>query len=777
MGELLSVILRMSGAGSLVILLVLLARLGLRKAPKVFSYGLWAIVLFRLLCPVAVPIAIPERSVPVPDSVVAELPRELPDTPEPPAFHRPPEGEVHREAVDLPAAPEHRTVNIRSVLSVLWLTGAVGLILTGLISNLRFRHALKESMPIGKRIYIADHIGSAFVIGFLIPSIYLDSSITGKERTYILEHEKTHIRHLDHITRNLAYLALCLHWFNPLVWLAFHLSARDMEMCCDESVIRKLGPQIRGEYSKSLLGLAAGQHLIPSVAFGEGNTRSRVMNLVNWKKASKRMTALGCTLCILVTALCACQPAPEKEVVTSKNDGQFESNLTQTAEQTHSSHETQSLQYTDTFDSTDGSVTFGISVDQSIQLSDMPVVEAVPHFLTEEECRNIAQTLCGKDTEFYEAEPVMNERFTKDEVRTQINRWAPYTNSEAMSRLFPGGFPTIWEEDAKTMQDVIVYLTEEYMGENTPDHVHTPCQWTYHKDTYYFYGEEEAQNQDDSEANDEIAVWVSNGDGTYGSLHFTKRDQSDFKLSNVYYYAVEGGPLLMDLALYKAEKLRTEKPTQDQVNYAVQKAQSMMDRMGLGQWTIVSPEVISLEAGEVTEYSIRLTAVPVFEGAAVMDRGQLGNIVDSNPYSFHYYLSRAEFTFTPDGSLMDFTLDSPVDVKQVLNENVKTLPLDELYNRAKEHLMLSDLYAYGGDPTHPVDGEHYTVTVNDVRYGLTRIKARDTEDSYYYVPAIMYLGDVHYSPVDAGAGLPEGDGVHLLILNAVDGTVIGGLSK
>ncbi len=151
------------------------------------------------------------------------------------------------------------------------------------------------------RVFCTDAAATPFVIGFLSPRIYLPKDLPQKDREYILLHERIHIRRGDHLTRAAAYLALCLHWFNPLVWLAFFLSGRDMEMACDEAVLRRAGNQIKKEYSTSLLALASGRRITVGIplAFGEGDPKNRIQNILRYKKPALGLTAAALAACVL----------------------------------------------------------------------------------------------------------------------------------------------------------------------------------------------------------------------------------------------------------------------------------------------------------------------------------------------------------------------------------------------------------------------------------------------------------------------------------------------
>ena len=216
---------------------------------------------------------------------------------------------------------------------------------------------------------------------------------------------------------------------------------------------------------------------------------------------------------------------------------------------------------------------------------------------------------------------------------------------------------------------------------------------------------EAAATIDTSRDNDEISSWASMGDGEDGRYHIvtiSRRNLDDYKLNNIYYSATTSGPLLVDYALYRAEKLRTDRPTETQIEGAIQKAQAIMDQIGLGSWKVVFSDIETASMGDVTEYLINVTAVPVFQGVAAIQRPQLDNLKSDTVYASNYYLTEATFAFSYDCTLMDFILYSPVDVKQVLNENVKTLTPEELIMRAKEHLSLSDAYEYGA----PLENNH-----------------------------------------------------------------------
>ena len=153
-------------------------------------------------------------------------------------------------------------------------------------------------------------------------------------------------------------------------------------------------------------------------------------------------------------------------------------------------------------------------------------------------------------------------------------------------------------------------------------------------------------------------------------------------------------------------------------------------------------------------------------------RPQIGNLRSEEVYASNYDLTDAKFTFNAEGKLLHFRIESPVDVKNVLNEHTKTLSMEELVERAKEQLALSDIYEYDGSIGAEKNDFHCQVQVNRMEYGLTRVKAPNTDESYYYVPALIIFGSWETVDQRNGDVWTVVEETPVLILNAVDGSVI-----
>ena len=311
-------VLNMSYTAGYVILFILLARLVLRKAPKRFTFALWSVALFRLICPWSFEsmfslLVIGGRAAkqyhPFPEQhMTLETVRNSI------AINR--TGVVSSNIANMPAVsnvpPEPLLDNI---FTLLWLTGIAVLLIYSVTMLFRLKKQLKDSVHDTGNVYLSEHLSTPFVMGVIRPKIYLPKSLSETEKRYILLHERTHIRQFDHVVKPVSFFVLCIHWFNPLVWLAFFLSGRDMEMACDEAVIRKLGNDVKKEYSASLLSLSTGRPIVGGspLAFGEGDAKSRIKNILSYKKPAFWVMAISLIIIIAICAGLALNPKPADE--------------------------------------------------------------------------------------------------------------------------------------------------------------------------------------------------------------------------------------------------------------------------------------------------------------------------------------------------------------------------------------------------------------------------------------------------------------------------------
>lgn len=333
--------LRMSLTGSVVILAVLLARLALMKAPKKFAYALWAVVLFRLLCPVSFSVELPfQARMEAPQ--LAEYLQTAPAEQKSPAV-QPSAPQTHAEAAAAVKNEANTTVQTADqqnasfdaqpqvsrkaalpwtyICTYVWILGVAAMLVCSAVSLARLKKRLKTAAPLRENLYLAD-VDTPFVLGLVRPRIYLPAGLGEQEMEYIVLHERHHIRRGDHVVKLLAFAALALHWFNPLVWLAFSLAGRDMEMSCDEAVMKRTHGAIRADYAQSLLNLSVGHRRFAAtpLAFGEGAPKERIKNVLRWKKPAAIGAAVAAVAVAALVVVLAANPkqAERQELAGSR---------------------------------------------------------------------------------------------------------------------------------------------------------------------------------------------------------------------------------------------------------------------------------------------------------------------------------------------------------------------------------------------------------------------------------------------------------------------------
>ncbi len=326
MEQLFITILNMSLTGSVIILAMLIVRLCFRRAPRSFTYVLWAAVLFRLLCPVSFSSSLSFLGIfaseAVNDGRMEYIPQDIGYQVEPKVtLPVPGINDVVNES--LPAGNPAGSVNpLQIVLFIgawIWILGMAIMVIRSALSLYFLKRKLKIAVWERENIYRMPGEGTPFVYGIFRPRIYLSQALGPEEERYMLLHEQIHIRRLDPLFRTLAYLALCLHWFNPFVWLAFSLSEKDMEMSCDEAVIRQIGSSVKKKYSASLLALASGKRMIKGIplAFGEGDTKQRIENVLHYRKPARLLAIAAAIACVTLAVQFLAYPTGE----TDSDDG------------------------------------------------------------------------------------------------------------------------------------------------------------------------------------------------------------------------------------------------------------------------------------------------------------------------------------------------------------------------------------------------------------------------------------------------------------------------
>lgn len=325
-------ILNMSIASCIVIAAVLLIRLIFRKAPKAFFCVLWAFVGLRLICPLTLhsPISLVPDTQPIIDDAFSQetvsVKTVTPDnndgteeTLEPENNERSAlsvqsgtgiirnntEDQKHDEQTERdapaksettePEAPSDETTDTQSenesnrfilMLPYIWIAGTALMFVFALVRYFLLSRKLKDTKADEKGIYYSKKVTTPFIIGIISPKIYLPDGTTESDKEYILAHEFAHLHRLDHLWKPIGFAILCLHWFNPLVWLAFHFFCKDIELACDERVVSEYSLEKRKEYSYALVNCSSQKkafNYLP-LGFGESSVKERVVNVLSYKK-------------------------------------------------------------------------------------------------------------------------------------------------------------------------------------------------------------------------------------------------------------------------------------------------------------------------------------------------------------------------------------------------------------------------------------------------------------------------------------------------------------
>lgn len=328
MSELFLNILTMSLSAAWLVPVVLLLRLALKRSPKWIHVLLWALVAFRLVCPLTF-----ESSLSLTPDTGAALEEWTDDYVGDTHFihdvspgyqaavdaGRPPisAGEDGYYVVTGPdgiSEPDTVKNTVLPTLSVLWLAGMAVMALYTLISYLSLRRKMATAVRVKKNIYRSEAAASPFVLGLFLPRIYLPLNMAEADVPHVIAHENAHIRRKDHWWKPLGFAVLTVHWFNPLVWLSYILLCRDIELACDEKVIRELGQEEKAEYSQALLNCSIRHRSIAAcpLAFGEVGVKQRVKSILHYKKPGFWILLVALLLCLAVAVFFLTDPVTEE---------------------------------------------------------------------------------------------------------------------------------------------------------------------------------------------------------------------------------------------------------------------------------------------------------------------------------------------------------------------------------------------------------------------------------------------------------------------------------
>lgn len=285
-------IFNMSVAASMLILAVILLRLILKSSPKWIRYVLWMLVALRLVIPF---------SFESPLSLIPNAQAINSTTQSSTSYVSSLVNSDGFQTMQNTVSSSDNEIKIITILSYIWLVGVGAMLIYMLLSYLHLHLKVRESIAIDDNILICDRISSPFVFGIIRPRIYLPSKLSEEEKSYVIAHEQAHINHHDNLWKPLGYLILSIHFFNPLCWIAFKLFTNDIELACDERVIKNYDTKDKKGYSTALLSCSIERNILSACpfSFGESGLKQRIKSVLGYKKPTIRIVILSFAVCLL----------------------------------------------------------------------------------------------------------------------------------------------------------------------------------------------------------------------------------------------------------------------------------------------------------------------------------------------------------------------------------------------------------------------------------------------------------------------------------------------
>ena len=528
----------------------------------------------------------------------------------------------------------------------------------------------------------------------------------------------------------------------------------------------------------------------------------------------------------LLFSLAACQPAPEKEVVVSKNDGAFEQAITTDAGENggvstqaengdapnSAAAESTAFSYTDSFTSTDGKITYNINAQVDVPTVNMPIVQVRPMVINGPKARQITHALFG-DAPIYEK---TNEK-SKSEWEDLIISISNWTSDEAIRQAHGDNLSQDEIEDIRANRQSILdsyKAAYEQAREVVPKE---ECQFRFYREftRYSFdgagaYADEPSYYEDIPYGQGYELQAVAELDGLRYHIWFHNREADDFRNHSVSVFIEEtGAPDVMNEYKRTVGLLNETPPTAEQISEVERITREMLSAMGIGDWQVTVFELHTdysdLEDPDNTldphkDYRIGVRCLPVYEGVVVTKQQWLGNIKSKNEYASNYYYEDLSFLFSNDGRLLSFEYYGPLELVQVVNANVPVMSMAEIQQRVHEQLSLSDLDSlweynrpgfienmFAGSPISAeglaeqrafLTAVSAEFNITSVEIGLARTRIKDNKTDFYLVPSVTLRGKetvLNAQGDDLGliaTGVMPGQDTTILGLNLVDGTVL-----
>ena len=317
MNELFLKIINMSISASWLVLAVLILRFVLKKAPKWINVLLWGIVAIRLIFPFSfestlslipsaetIPLNIGMDTTPTINSGISAINNAVNPI-------------ISQSNTPMAGASVNLLQITIGIYEYIWIFGMIALALYTAISYWRLRRKVDTAVRYKDNIFQSENVSFPFVLGIIKPRIYLPFKMNGQYLEYVVAHEQAHICRKDHWWKPLGFLLLMIHWFNPLMWLAYVLLCRDIELACDEKVIKELGNEQRGDYTQALVACSVNRRMIAAcpLAFGEVSVKERVKSVMNYKKPAFWVIIISVIVCVGVAVCFLTNPKQDSYIL------------------------------------------------------------------------------------------------------------------------------------------------------------------------------------------------------------------------------------------------------------------------------------------------------------------------------------------------------------------------------------------------------------------------------------------------------------------------------
>lgn len=590
-------ILNLSITASYIVLAVLVLRLVLRRAPKWMLCALWALVAVRLACPFSLESAlslIPStRTV---NPAIVEAADSLPAEPviqsgfaiideranEALTELTLPRLEPIDPADSLVEEPQDSVIiSAVAVATILWLCGMAAMVLYGLGSFLMLRHRVRMAVRLKGDLWQSEAVTTPFVLGLIRPRIYLPFAMDRVTAGPVIAHERAHIRRHDPLWKLLGYILLSVYWFDPLLWLAYTLFCKDIELACDENVVRNLTPDARRQYATALLSCGVNRPGFAAcpVAFGEVGVKERIKRVMKYKKPALWAVIFAAALCLAAAVCLLTDPAADAAIMAESP--------TFSAAHTQANDEPSEVPY-------------ALPVTNPAQAPDpIPILQIRPRDISAEEAKTVVTALFG-DADIYQ----YSGELTKAELAETIAGWEERLSDRE------GIVADVGVDPDEYIAEFTPLLEAYKAAYETASDVVEPklTDWTFHSHDY-FEDQGRSAVDDGSSSTRWIRATAEVNDLLYNIwvINYNAEDE----MENYRTHCVD---VFVDDLIIPREKINLLfSPTQEDIDWAYVQAERLLDQMGIENYAITDYEIWGVPNASLTVY-----ARPVYDGTPLL---------------------------------------------------------------------------------------------------------------------------------------------------------------